>query len=64
MKKFSTPEEVTEMAKKENRVFVVKEGEVLDVTEFVHHHPGTNLKSIGSGGSGLLLTYKGKDISE
>lgn len=31
------------MAKSKNRVLVVKNGEVLDVTEFAHYHPGMDL---------------------
>lgn len=33
-----------EMAKQENRVLVVKDGEVLDVTEFARSHPGTTFQ--------------------
>lgn len=53
--KFTNLQEIESYAAKTNRVLVVLDDYVLDATTFVNHHPG---------GSGLILNYRSKDITE
>lgn len=53
--KFKSQKEIEEYAEKNNKVLVVFDSYVLDATSFAKHHPG---------GSGLILNYRSKDITE
>lgn len=51
---FKTNQDIYDYAVKNNKVLVIYNDYVLDVTTFAQHHPG---------GAGLILNYKNKDIT-
>ena len=60
--KFESIEQVDKFAAENNKVLVINGDEVLDVTTFAKHHPGKEV--FYSGGAGLILNYKSKDIAQ
>lgn len=44
-KKFFTPEEVVEITNRTNKVLIIYENDVFDVTEFLQDHPGIYQKN-------------------
>lgn len=59
--KFESVEAVQKYASDTNKVLVINNDEVLDVTTFAKHHPGTFWRK--RGGAGLVLSYQNKDLS-
>ena len=59
--KFESVEQVEKFAADNSKVLVINGQEVLDVTTFAKHHPGTPVVYVG--GAGLILNYKNKDIA-
>lgn len=59
--KFESVEQVSKFAADNNKVLVINDGDVLDVTTFAKHHPGMDEYDVG--GAGLILNYKNKDIA-